>query len=69
MARLRAQEGPASGQPAPAPPAGDAGDRKKAKKKPAGAGAPRHWDKSSCQALTYAQVTPVEMSCNGTLVK
>ncbi|CAK0784455.1 hypothetical protein CVIRNUC_007659 [Coccomyxa viridis] len=38
VARLRAQEGPASGQPAPAPPAGDAGDKKKAKKKPAGAG-------------------------------
>ena len=40
MARLRAQEGPASGLPVPAPPTEDPVDKKKAKKKPASAGVP-----------------------------
>ena len=40
VARLRAQEGLASGLPAPSPPAEDPGDKKKVKKKPAGAGGP-----------------------------
>ena len=40
MARLKAQEGPASGLSVPAPTAEDPGDKKKVKKKPAGAGVP-----------------------------
>ena len=58
MARLRLQEGPASGLAVPTPPAEDAGDKKKTKKKPAGAGAPHFQDKSLGQAqdlkISYA---------------
>ena len=57
MVRLRAQEGLASGLPAPPPPAEDAGDRKKAKKKPAGAGALRLNDKLPSWALEGSEST------------